>query len=495
MHVIEQSFAIFVLPFCFESSTFAARVAAVECDRLESGESPWPLWERRRFPKDDLLRHVADYLNPPPGVTPTAYLWTLSSQVLGSPRGLGLGRDMVGLWLHHRQCPATGQDEPETPGSGPLSLQVDAIDLALFGVGMGYLIFRTRLGSRQADDWLDFLNGFRFIDRPGQVDLLFSRRTGKDQVAPFFPPLAASSDRAAEGRGVVMHLVGGLLGRLAPDDGWWREVFVPGQMLPFFALRIGQVASDEQPRMLYRLRKFFRAKQALVPSADDLRPDHPALLHYAEQMWFSLTLEGGGFVAFDPPDTKFWTSTMVEHLKEQYFLLFLLALHQRCTLMTLSEQVCARWPREDQPGLIERFTQLRESLLEFTARGYFSQVMQRDNHHRCFRAWQRVFEVEQLYREVRDEVTDLHGMLMLRKTERIRQLGEEQRGYAERLNIWFGVVAVLLGLPSVALAFLQVIQETSWQVAGLSVLGTMALGGLLILLHRLWHGRQARRSD
>ena len=118
---------------------------------------------------------------------------------------------------------------------------------------------------------------------------------------------------------------------------------------------------------------------------------------------------------------------MPAHLREQYLLLFLLALHQRFTLMHLSDQVSARWLGGDNPEAEARFADLCEALLEFTARGYFHQVMQRDHHHRCFHAWQQVFETERLYQEVSDEVRELHGILLMRKTERIQHLAEEQR--------------------------------------------------------------------
>lgn len=505
MHLSTQSFAVFVYPFAFDRGRFEALSRAVDADELSVGDRAWPVWARRHFPHDDLLRHVADYLNPPPGVPAAACLWSLSNQVLTSPKGLGLRRGSVRLWLRQRSGKVQGAEGPAGAGDGAIELSVAGADLYLFGVGMGYLIFRVRPGSELPDDWYDLLNGFRFIDRPQAVALLFERRTGKDSVEPFFPGLAECAECAASGRGVMRDLIQGLLRRLEPGGtDWWRELFVPAQMLPFHALFFVDAPEAEQPAVLYRLRNFFHAGQALVPSGDDLRTDHQALLPYADRMWFSLTLEGGGFVAFDAPETPFWTETMPSHLGDQYLLLFVLALHQRFTLMHLSDQVSARWLGGDDPEAEARFADLREALLEFTARGYFHQVMQREHHHRCFHAWQQVFETDRLYQEVVDEVRELHGILLMRKTERIQRLAEEQRALmdaqaradaereraaqrrAEGIASWLGGIAFLLGFPSLVLAYLSVIGEND---PGKTLIwaGTAALvGAAAMFLIHLW---------
>jgi hypothetical protein len=517
MQVADQSFAVFVYPFCFDHARFDQLVRAADRDALNKGESSWRIWDRRAFPRDDLLRHVADYLNPPLKVPATACLWTVEHRVLTSRQGLGLHSASASLQLHHRTAAAEA-NPARLVAPRALGLEVGGIDLALFRVGMGYLILRVRLRCATPEDWYDFLNGFRFIDRPGQVDLVIERRTGRDSVVSYVPPLVDGAEGAPSGPIQIRHLIRGLLRRLDGDSlDWWREIFVPGQMLPFHALFFIEASESEQMRVLYRLRNFFRAGQALVPGADDLRADHAALLPYAERMWFSLTLEGGGFVAFDAPDTPFWSETMPMHLREQYFLLFLFAVHQRFALMHLSDQVCARWLSESEDLAAEaRFADLRETLLEFTARGNFAQIMQREHHHRCFRAWRAAFETERLYREVRDEVRELHEMLLMRKTERLQQLAEEQRRWmdarahaevqrekaekarADRLELWFGAAAFLLGFPSLLLAYLQVVRlpgksETSNLAAfGLGI--TVLVGVIMLLIFHLLLRRGKRTS-
>jgi len=90
------------LPLSFDRTRFDALVRAVDRDALDVGDQAWPIWARSRFPQDDLLRHVADYLNPPPGVPATACLWRMDDRVLALPKDLGLRRRFVRLFLSQR---------------------------------------------------------------------------------------------------------------------------------------------------------------------------------------------------------------------------------------------------------------------------------------------------------------------------------------------------------------------------------------------------------
>ena len=501
MKVSGASFAVFVYPFSFDRRRWVDLVRSAESDTLAESDSQWNVWKTRSFPADDLLRHVAEYLNPPPGVPAAARIWSMDERVIASPRGLGFRPGAVSLLLRHRAGLKSEASDSNNVNGGALPLHISGVDFALFRGGMGYLLFSVRPRSDLPEDWYDFLNGFRYIDRLTQVALTFRRRVSKQRTEPFFPPLADCPDCSESGRGSVGHLIRGILRRLAPGDvSWWQEIFVPAQVIPFYALFFEEAAKEEQPLILYRLRNFFRAGQELVPSEYDLRYDPKNLLPYAERMWFLSTLEGGGFVAFDAPETAFWSQTMPSHLREQYLLLFVLALNQRFTLMHLSNQVSANWLGSGATEAEERFSELREGLLEFTARGYFHQVMQRDHHHRCFRAWRTVFETERLYEEVKEEVRELHGILLMRKTERIQLLAEEQRRSmhvaeqlsaereeaaqkrAGRISGWLGGIAFLLGFPSLVLGFLGVIGQSDFWIAVGSLGSAVALGAVLMLI-------------
>jgi hypothetical protein len=155
--------------------------------------------------------------------------------------------------------------------------------------------------------------------------------------------------------------------------------------------------------------------------------------------------------------------------------------------------VAEQWPEERDKARVELreafFERIRDALLLFTARGYFAQVMQQEHHHRCYRKWQETFQVERLYRDVRDEVREMHDYLHMRRTERLQQLAEGQRRRLDR-------IAWPLGIPLLLLEFLHVAELRDikeWMPAWIRaapnwsiVLGTLLFGlGVGYLLYSL----------
>jgi hypothetical protein len=505
------SFIHFVYPFLFEAETFAARVRAIESAQWQGRQSLLSVWETNRFPDDELLSHVARYLNPPAETPATARLWKLHDamqEVYGSA-----GRAEWRLLWPRGEIPFQ---------FGRVGKGVFAAQLALFHIGIGLLTVRVEPMTDELSGWLDCLHYFRFARGQRQTSLQAKRRAGIDsqtrqpQSNPFFPEPAGGVAAHPDGRGTCAEVLAALLrsGALTEEvDPWWREVFLPGQLLPFTGLFVDDVSQDGLSRVVYTVRNLFHSHQSLHPARADLQmEDHPALLPYAEGQWFVFSLEGGGFVAGNAPTAPFFRQTLPDHLRNEYFLLFELVLHQRFALMGLSEKVARHWlPGGTQGSDEERevaFARIRDALLSFTARGHFTQVMQREHHHRCYRKWQDIFQVDRLYQEVSDEVRDMHEYLLMRRTERIERLTEEQRRQTEaaaraeaereqaaqlrakRLEGRFNRLALLLGLPALALTYVDVAYQATWTSAALAMLAGFVMGVIVLVALQYRRGHQ-----
>jgi hypothetical protein len=183
----EISLVQFVYPFLFEAKTLERRKEAVSKVQWKGRDSFLPVWQKERFPREDLLAHVERYLNPPEDTTPTALLWTMDNNALQSPSGLG-GSAHWFLTLDRKEIP----------------FQLTDVQLSLFRVGVGFLTVSAKPKSQEIADWLDFLHYFRFIRgqrRDQGVGLRMERRTGKDQVSPFFPQPAGGTEKHPDGKG------------------------------------------------------------------------------------------------------------------------------------------------------------------------------------------------------------------------------------------------------------------------------------------------------
>ncbi len=486
------SFARFVYPFLFDARTFDNRMEAARSAHWEGRNRQFEVWSQESFDEFDLLPQVRDYLNR--GTPPTARLWELRHDALDSPAGLGARADWTLMLLRQ------GKEIP---------FYLGAVHLMLFSVGVGFLTVSTKPESAEVANWFDFLHYFRYAWRGREVRVHVQRRIGKDQVGPYFPQSAGGLERHPDGIGPFGEIVEALLREAALPrertealDGkrWWEEVFVPNQLLPYAAVYVDGVSEGGNPEretveLLYRMRNFFHSGQKIHPTPEDSRfYDHPALLPYAEGMWFVFSLDGGAFVACDAPRDNFWRGTLPDHLRRVYFLLFLLVLHQRYALTMLEEGVARHWivgeARQAEQEREAAFERIRDMLLSFTARGYFSQVMQQEHHHRVYQRWQETLQVQRLYEEVRDEVQEMYQYVLIRQTERLQQAQEEEQRQQqeaqerERRRTWqlewrLNLIVALVGLPLLALTFLIAIGPTfEWRIVERVLVASVALGGL-----------------
>jgi hypothetical protein len=399
----------------------------------------------------------------------------------------------------------------------------------LFRDGVGFLTFRIKPVGRELNDWLNVLHYFRFVKGQRRVSVSARAIVGYDEVRqerlyePFFPAPAGGSE-ALSGRVTIFDAVLEsllLTARLDSDRGdWWRDVFVPEQLVPFAAMFLEDVEPADDLRIAYKLRHFFRPSQANTPAAPELAPNHPNLFAYAERQWFTFSLAGGAFLSCDPSDNKFLRDTMPSHLRDLYFLVMLMVMHQRFKLMDLSEQVARRWLARSEIAAGEfsdrsllkhryrAFQEIRNQFLEFTARGYFAQIMQHEHHHRCYRQWQEVFQVRDLYEEVRDEVREMYQFLQERRAEQISEATNSQKNELERqtleqerraraLSLRISILTSMVVVPSIVFGFLGIniryftsgpesgltrTQAALWIAGGISVLTLVTFIVLKIIM-------------
>ncbi|CAA9315443.1 MAG: hypothetical protein AVDCRST_MAG93-5474, partial [uncultured Chloroflexia bacterium] len=154
----------FVYPFLDgEHNRFAERVAAVNACSWSDEAGAAPLWRTKNYSEvDDLLPYVANYLAPmargseatSTDATPTAQFWTLNM------------REQADGKKRFAAPRAEGMLEVVGRSSGTVEHQwmfnVDEIQLALFGHGVGFLAFWvTPRNAPYIEDWMSFVHHFR----------------------------------------------------------------------------------------------------------------------------------------------------------------------------------------------------------------------------------------------------------------------------------------------------------------------------------------------
>ena len=154
--------------------------------------------------------------------------------------------------------------------------------------------------------------------------------------------------------------------------------------------------------------------------------------------------------------------------------------------MKLSDQMGKYWAADGGKAVTTEqmiaFNQINGTLLAFTARGYFTQVMQQEHHHRYYRKWRDVFQVAELYQAVTDSVHELLGYLQVQQTRKLQQLAEQQQATTAAAGTRLNIVTWLLGLPALAFTFLSTIGPQPWETSTAVGILALSLGGIIMII-------------
>ncbi|MGA2587190.1 MAG: hypothetical protein ABSF88_09220 [Candidatus Aminicenantales bacterium] len=477
----KASFVRFVYPFVFDPTRFENLVELTNRAYWGDENNPHYIWGHLNFPEEDLLPHVARFLNggnrkDSDCQEATAHLWMIQDPALKS---INWGMGAQAEWEVH-----LSKDEI-------IKIEWTSVELVLFRLGTGFLTIEVRPHSDDPDIWLDFIHRFRFIVGKRAPYLTARNKIGKDEWSFFVPCTISCLAEYSDGKIYLDQVIKTLLSSVQNDGNidknWWHDVFIPDQLIPFVCLMIEGASEDlgEQAKYLFKARSLYHSNQANNPCDEDLKIDHSSLLAYASRQWFFFTLDGAGFVSFNAPKNEFNNTTLPDHIRKQYFLLFLISTNQRFTLANIQEQVAKRWLNTAKGEKACVFERVYEELLEFDARIYFAQVMQREHHHRCYRKCQEIFQIPQLHNELSDEVQRMYERVSFDRAEQMQRK-------IDLLTFMIGVPALIFSFLSVPWLELQI----PFPVRIFMLFALISLGGLAVyLLRGSWrHQRRFRRD-
>ena len=459
------SSASFILPFTFARDTFATRVQSVTSASWPLGRDP--VWIEQDVPRGELLLYVAKYVNSPDRDAAFAMLWRMNANAL---------RWLVGVDVRARWHLVTRVLD--------IPFEFMRIDLLLFRAGLGLLVIEARPMSADAASWIDFLHYFRFYrgQRGTRTDAFVAGPITHEVSTRFGLLSTCSGTGGAASRGpeddwqtpgtdggqtasiMIDQLISSVLATAAtagetanraPRD-WWQEIFAPGVMMSYAVLFVFGANPADLPAILYRVKHCFNTRQQLSPSAEQLDEMRKDLLNYADGQSFFATLQGAGFVAFDPPPVTFVQRSLPVRLRRMYQLLFHLVTFQRFALAAISDSILHGSDDSDSGSARarHRYQVVYRDFLEFMARGRFVHVSQSDQHRRYYEYLLRTYQVDALFADLRDEVGALKAYAdgqERQRTERVQQ----------RLTTALSIVTVLL-IPTQVLLALFVDKIGQW---------------------------------
>lgn len=220
----------------------------------------------------------------------------------------------------------------------------------------------------------------------------------------------------------VSDLINQLMAPIGQEGDAW-EAFYERRLIGYtFALvsrqdtagRPEPIPYEDLKYPLFWLRRCFDLKYR--PNDSSLRlNDNPEVIQTFDNIYFGLSMEGGAVVAWDT-GVDYIRNQLHSRVRDSYFLLFLLALHQRLAAIHLARGITEtsyfRHSHRPVRGRVGReFIHLRLRLFEFIIRCWFAEVSNMVMYTTVYRGWQQVLQVESLLAEVKNEVEELDDYL------------------------------------------------------------------------------------
>lgn len=462
-------------------------------------------WELQKSSSPDyILPHVADFLLPDPQKPIKeryVFAYKLSDRLL------------------QQRVPKGGKCQlvvPRGKETFRFPMEIEEVQLYLFRSGVGILVIQVALKpgiQRETpptttedastieplpldlDRLIQFNRAFRQLQRKGRNPYLQlpPRRLSQTQHSQVAPQGLAAAEQpqssADEGRLAVSELIQELLAPLGREGEAW-EAFYERRLIGYtFALvsrrdesgRPEPIAYDDLKEPLFWLRRSFDPDY--LPGEADLHLDgNPEVLQTFENIYFGLSPEGGAVLAWDN-GKSFIRDQLHARVRDNYFLVFLLALHQRLATIHLArliaESTYLRYSHSPlRRSVVREVQQLRRRIFEFMVRCWFGEVSTMKMYAEVYQRWQRVFQVHLLLAEVKNKVEELDDYL-----QRV-QMDRENRVIS--LVTWFFVPFTLLfsfwGMNFVELRQpgLSIFDPGLWKWTALAVILYYAL----ILLYR-----------
>ena len=310
--------------------------------------------------------------------------------------------------------------------------RVSGVTLYAFRSGVGVLVLELEPQGESSGDEAEAgtltLDGLtRFVRAVRAI------RAGGGRHRFMFRESRDASDEPQYRRETVAEVVEGLLQETVGEEstgdegrGAWTAFYEHRLLTYTYALVVSDgeaLTYDAVAEPLYRLRHAFDLQYS--PSAADLDGrSSPEVLQTFGNVCLGLSMEGGAMLSLDN-GTPFVRDGLAARAGGAYFLLFLLALHQRLGALHMAQrmsEVARRGTIDDYDSETTRaVTALRNDFFEFKLRSWFADVSNLTMYTRVYRRWQEVLGVDPVLTEVMSESRELDDYLRRARDERLRE--------------------------------------------------------------------------
>lgn len=404
---------------------------------LRERKGPEPVWEEVQHNQKQhlgrrLARHMADYIvgNGYPIPPVRIFRW----------------RDGLRQSLLRNLTIETGQQ-----GKDHYEFEVSEIMMFLFDTGVGLLVLEFTPNTRGPDFCLENLVGFNYRIRTiehGAPTLTKKRRdVPKDNVGASDPSVNIN---VLEGEFRLVDLIDLSLSGL--KSVYPMQEMGTGLLAGMTYARLcptekGALTYSDISVPLFQLRRFYGPNYR--PSSMALAESgNPEVYVPFERICHGVSLEGMATVCLDDGKTTFFNE-MEDRVKTSYFVVFVLAMHQRVALEFFSA-CSSRFDRivleNEDPScerLIKRVCRLRSAAFHFTIHHTFQWVGAFTMYQEIYERLLSAMKVRELHDDVREDIREMDELLHRVDRNQREQKERAQEQHRKKLET---AIAVLFPL-------------------------------------------------
>ncbi|NGY80464.1 hypothetical protein F6Y02_41600 (plasmid) [Bacillus megaterium] len=242
------------------------------------------------------------------------------------------------------------------------------------------------------------------------------------------------------------------------------------------------------------MRKSFKDTYNAAPSEFEI-DGHDEILQLFENSFWGVSLEGAAHIAYLKGNEGdiFFKDTHAQNVREVYFYLYILALHQHYTLQYFSTLV-SRLPAtlekylETKKNGQKAIENLRARMVFFTLRCSFKQVSHISHQTSLYEMFRRALRIEELMDELHLELEALASITEIEKSRRSQRI--------QNIILYVTTLFVMISVTNDSMGIVTFIDTSNWPankiitpwVAG--TMWTFIVGSSMYLIAQILHKRK-----
>ncbi|MGE5423043.1 MAG: hypothetical protein ACM3QW_07250 [Ignavibacteriales bacterium] len=313
-----------------------------------------------------------------------------------------------------------------------IALTIPAVQVVLFKSGVGFVV--VELGYKEDAEIEDVIDGNYFFKSFHRSDLEMS----------FIKTIA--KDESAEVRITPSQLILNFINHLNvldffnDKDSKAGNSIVGAHALVYSGILFDRFFSnlteyeEQLKQYLFWMRRSFKESYKPAPGEFSL-DNNPEVLQLFQNSYWGISVEGLANIAYlvdDDETNQFFSGNYYGNLENTYFFMYLLALHQRYTLLKfIKEAALLPYPLDrkisykEAQDLNEQIYRLRKKIAYFVLRSTFYQVSNITHHNKLYKQIQQSLGITDLQNELELELQMLASINSIE--EQIRRDRKDER--------------------------------------------------------------------